>query len=132
MSSEQILISKKTTIKTRRKDKVNSNKEIDKEGAKQRKEGQSQKIKLPPIIQDPDKNSENILETNDNNSNNFTVYIKLINSEAKEITNYYLDLHKDMLNTYNSIYSEILQNNSGSIGIYFLLTLNNSQIINKK
>ena len=132
MSSEQILISKKTTIKTRRKDKVNSNKEIDKEGAKQRKEGQSQKIKLPPIIQDPDKNSENILETNDNNSNNFTVYIKLINSEAKEITNYYLDLHKDMLNTYDSIYSEILQNNSGSIVIYFLLTLNNSQIINKK
>ena len=58
MSSEQILNSKKTTIKTRRKDKVNSNKEIDKEGAKQRKEGQSQKIKLPPIIYDPDKNSE--------------------------------------------------------------------------
>ena len=32
--------------------------------------------------------------------------------EAKEITNYYLELHKNMINTYNSVYSQILQNSS--------------------
>ena len=31
---------------------------------------------------------------------------------AKEITNYYLELHKNIVNIYNTVYSQILQNSS--------------------
>ena len=108
LSSEEILNHNKSR-KTRKRDRANSNKE--KKDKKAKEEEQSQKMKLPPIIYDPDKNQRNILLAVDDN-NSFTQGQERINSEAKEITNYYLELHKNMINTYNSVYSQILQNSS--------------------
>ena len=107
LASEEILNHNKSR-KTRKRDRVNSTKE--KKDKKAKEEEQSQKMKLPPIIYDPDKNQRNILLADDNNS--FKQGQERINSEAKEITNYYLELHKNMINTYNSIYSQMLQNSS--------------------
>ena len=109
MSSEQTFNQNKSTRKTRKNDKVNPNKE--KNDIEAKEEEQSQKMKLPPIIYDPDKNQRNILLAVDDN-NSFKQGQERINSEAKEITNYYLELHKNMINTYNSIYSQMLQNSS--------------------
>jgi hypothetical protein len=108
LASEEILNHNKSR-KTRKRDRVNSNKE--KKDKKAKEEEQSQKMKLPPIIYDPDKNQRNILLAVDDN-NSFKQGQERINSEAKEITNYYLELHKNMINTYNSIYSQMLQNSS--------------------
>ncbi len=108
LSSEQTFNHKKSR-KTRKNDKVNLNKE---KNDMEAKEEQSQKMKIPgPIIYDPDRKQENILLADD--LNNFKKDQQRINSEAKEITNYYLELHKNMINTYNSVYSQILQNSSG-------------------
>jgi len=108
LSSEQTFNHKKSR-KTRKNDKVNQNKE---KNDKEAKKEQSQKMKLPePIIYDPDRKQENTLLIDDNNS--LKKDQERINSEAKEITNYYLELHKNMINTYNSVYSQILQNSSG-------------------
>jgi len=109
LSSEEILNHNKSR-KTRNRDRVNSNKEKKNKKAKEEKE-QSQKMKLPPIIYDPDKYQRNILLTVDDN-NSFKQDQERIR-DAKEITNYYLELHKNMINTYNSVYSQILQNSSG-------------------
>ena len=109
LASEEILNHNKSR-KTRKRDRVNSNKE--KKDKKAKEEEQSQKMKLPPIIYDPDKNQRNILLAVDDN-NSFKQGQERINSEAKEITNYYLELHKNMINTYNSVYSQILQISSG-------------------
>ncbi len=107
LSSEEILNHNKSR-KTRKRDRANSNKE--KKDKKAKKEEQSQKMKLPPIIYDPDKNQRNILLTVDDN-NSFKQGQERIR-DIKEITNYYLELHKNMINTYSSIYSQILQNSS--------------------
>jgi len=107
LSSEEILNHNKSR-KTRKRDRANSNKE--KKDKKAKEEEQSQKMKLPPIIYDPDKNQRNILLTVDDN-NSFKQGQEHIR-DIKEITNYYLELHKNMLNTYNSIYSQILKNSS--------------------
>jgi hypothetical protein len=107
LSSEEILNHNKSR-KTRKRDRANSNKE--KKDKKATEEEQSQKMKLPPIIYDPDKNQRNILLTVDDN-NSFKQGQEHIR-DIKEITNYYLELHKNMINTYNSIYSQILQNSS--------------------
>ena len=109
LASEEILNHNKSR-KTRKRDRVNSNKE--KKDKKAKEEEQSQKMKLPPIIYDPDKNQRNILLAVDDNNNSFKQGQERINSEAKEITNYYLELHKNMINTYNSVYSQMLQNSS--------------------
>ena len=108
LSSEQTFNHKKSR-KTRKNDKVNLNKE---KNDMEAKEEQSQKMKIPdPIIYDPYRNQDNTPLTDDNNI--FKKDQERINSEAKEITNYYLELHKNMINTYNSVYSQILQNSSG-------------------
>lgn len=39
---------------------------------------------------------------------------QIINSDAKEIANYSIDLHKDIINTYNSVYSQLLQDISNT------------------
>ena len=109
LSSEQTFNHKKSR-KTKKNDKVNPNKE---KNGMEAKEEQSQKLKIPePIIYDADRKQENTLLADDNN-NNFKKDQERINSKAKEITNYYLELHKNMINTYNSVYSQILQNSSG-------------------
>ena len=112
MSSEHTFNQKKLSRKSRKRDKVNLNKEkkYDKIG---KEEEQSQKIKLPePIIYEPDRNQGNIpLEANDNNIFGLDQE-QQISKDAKAIINYYLEFHKNMVNIYNSVYSQILQNNS--------------------
>ncbi len=109
LSSEQTFNHKKSR-KARKNDKVNPNKE--KKDIEAKEEEQSQKMKISkPIIYDPNRNQENTLLADDNNI--FKKDQERINSEAKEITNYYLELHKNMIGTYNSVYSQILQNSSG-------------------
>jgi hypothetical protein len=108
LSSEQTFNYKKSR-KTRKNGKVNPSKE---KNDKEAKEEQSPKMKLPePIIYDADRNQENTLLADDNNS--FKIDRDRMTTQAKEITNYYLELHKSIINTYNSIYSLILQNSSG-------------------
>jgi hypothetical protein len=112
LSSEHTFNQKKSSRKSRKRDKVNPIKEkrYDKIG---KEEEQSQKIKLPePIIYEPEKNQRNIsLEANDSNIFGLDQE-QHISKDAKVITNYYLEFHKNMVNTYNSVYSQILQNNS--------------------
>jgi hypothetical protein len=57
--------------------------------------------------------SNNIRLTVDDNS--FKKDQEHLTKNTKEIAKYYLELHKDMINTYHSIYSQILQDltNSG-------------------
>lgn len=105
LSSEEILNHNKAK-KTRKRDKaINSTKE---KNYKEVKESQLQKKKFPePIIYDPDKDQRNIRSAVDNNS--FKQDQEQIIRESKEITNYYLELHTNLINTYNSINSQILQ-----------------------
>ena len=110
MSSEQTINPDKRTDKTRKRKKINQNK--DKNDDKAKEEKQSQKRKLPPpIIYDPNNTQENSRLADDNNI--FKNDQERITREAKEITNYYLEFHKNMINTYNSLYSRMLQNSSG-------------------
>lgn len=110
----------------RKRDKVNSlNKQI--------KEEQSQKIKLPePIIYDPSDNSRNQqrnlpLAADDSNNILDQQRQKTI-TDAKEIIDYYLTFHKNMLNIYNSLYSQILQDIFNSYNNNFSTV--NERIIN--
>jgi hypothetical protein len=79
-------------------------------------EKQSQKKRLLPnsIIYDPGKNQKKDIQTainiNDDNNSSKQDQEKHIVRNAKEIANYSLDLHKDIINTYNSVYSQLLQN----------------------
>jgi hypothetical protein len=118
LSSEQTLNQKKSTRKNKKKDKVNTNKE---KQDKEVKEEQTQKIKLPkPIIYDPNQNNLNIRLVEDKDNNSYKQGHERIIKDAEEITNYYLELHKNMVNTYNLIYSQIIQNNSGlSWSVFF-------------
>jgi hypothetical protein len=66
-----------------------------------------------PDIYNQDKNQKNIQRStyfDNDNSVPQDQEQQIISSDAKEITNYSLDLHKDMINTYNSVYSQLLQN----------------------
>ena len=115
MSSEQILNEEELSRKNRRKrDKINlSNKE--KKGEK------SQEIKLPqPIIYEPSENTHNqqnnlsLTTSDDDNNQDQRRQITITNTDAKEITDYYFIFHKNMINIYNSIYSQMLQDISNS------------------
>ncbi len=83
---------------------------------KNKEEKQSQKKRLlpDPIIYNADKNQKKDIQTtidiNDDNNSSKQDQEKHIVRNAKEITNYSLDLHKDIINTYNSVYSQLLQN----------------------
>ena len=57
--------------------------------------------------------SNNIKLTVDDN-NNFKKNQELLTKNTKEIAKYYLELHKDMINRYHSIYSQKLQDLSNS------------------
>src|ERR671923_559930 len=110
MSLEQILNHKISTRKTKKSSKVDPNNE---KNNKEEKQSQK-KILLPnPIIYDPDKNQKKDIQTaidiNDDNSSKQDQEQQIVRN-AKEIANYSLDLHKDIINTYNSVYSQLLQN----------------------
>lgn len=124
MSSEQTLNEEKSTRKTRRKrDKVDlSNKEgknvkkKEKENYCEQQSSLQQMKSLPePIIYDPSNNSNqqrNLpLAADDSNIQDEQ---RQITTDAKEIAEYYLTFHKNMINTYNSIYYQILQGISNS------------------
>ena len=112
MSSEHTFTQKKPSRKSRKSDKVNSNKE-EKNDKIEKEEEHAQKIKLPePIIYEPDRNQRNIgLKADYNNSSERDQEYQVIKN-AKEITNYYLELHKNIVNIYNTVCSQILQNSS--------------------
>ena len=111
MPLEQILNHKISTRKIKKSSKVNPNKE---KNNKLKEEQQSQKKRLSPdpIIYDPNKNQKKDIQTaidiNDDNSSKQDQEQQIVRN-AKEIANYSLDLHKDMINTYNSVYSQLLQ-----------------------
>ncbi len=111
MPLEQILNHKISTRKIKKSSKVNPNKE---KNNKVEEEQQSQKKRLSPdpIIYDPNKNQKKDIQTaidiNDDNSSKQDQEQQIVRN-AKEIANYSLDLHKDMINTYNSVYSQLLQ-----------------------
>jgi hypothetical protein len=119
MSSEDTINhnSKSTTKrkKKKRRDKLNPNKKEEnnyKEG--KHTEEQLQKNQLSePIIYGTTRNQENIpslLVVDDNK--NIKKDQERIARDAKAITNYYMELHKNIINTYNLVYSQIIQNNS--------------------
>jgi len=98
-------------MKTQKRDKVNLNRDHNKK--KTDKEEELIKTKLPkPIIYDPIQNQINVglVEKDDENEMRYRQDHKRITRDAKEIANYYLELHKNMVNTYNYVYSQILQN----------------------
>jgi hypothetical protein len=114
LSPEEILKHNKATRKTRRKrNKVINPSKEKKVNEVNKEEESSEKLKLfpKPIIYDPDKNQRNILLVDIDDNNNFKqdTQQEQITKDAKEITNYYLNLHNNMINTYNSINSQILQ-----------------------
>jgi hypothetical protein len=114
LSPEEILKHNKATRKTRRKrNKVINPIKEKKVNEVNEEEESSEKMKLfpKPIIYDPDKNQRNILLVDIDDNNNFKqdTQQEQITKDAKEITNYYLNLHNNMINTYNSINSQILQ-----------------------
>jgi len=100
LSSEQTLNQKKSSSKkTKKSYKKYPNKE------KKRKQP---KVEQQSQIKNPDSNQRNIpLAAADDSifkDKGETARV------AMKITNNYLDLHKDMINTYNSVYFQILQN----------------------
>jgi hypothetical protein len=114
MSSEQILNEEESSRKNRRKrDKI---KLLNNE----RKEERLQEIKLPqPIIYEPSENNHNkqgnlSLTTSDDNNQNQRRQTTITNTDAKKIIDYYFTFHKNMINNYNSIYSQMLQDISNS------------------
>jgi hypothetical protein len=118
MTSEQS--SKHNKSKRKKRDKINPNKENNNE----KKAKESQKIQLPEFkIYDPEKNQENILPADNNNTNSLEKDKERITFEAKQITNYYLELHKNMMNTINVVSSQLLQKNSIlSVNVFFTNT----------
>lgn len=125
MSSEQILNEEESSRKNRRKRNISN---------KQRKE-KSQEIKLPePIIFEPSENNNNnqpsnffITTSNDENKQDQLRQNTITNTDAKEITDYYFTCHKNMIDIYNLIYSQVLQGISNSYNDSYLSV--NEQII---
>ena len=74
------------------------------------KERQIQQKISQPIIYQQDRNQRDIESADDKGNENIKEEQDQNTQKAKEIANYSLDLHKDMINTYNSVYSQLLQN----------------------
>ena len=102
LSFNQIINNKKT-----RKSRKNE-KELFKKGNNKTGEGQQSQRKLPePIIYQEEKH-RNILLKNDNDY--FKQHREQTMREAEAITNYFLELHNDIINSYSSEYSNLLEN----------------------
>ncbi len=102
LSSNQILNNKKT-----RKPRKNE-KDLPKKGNNKTGEEQQSQGKLPEPIIYQDENQRNIPLTDDDDC--FKQHREQTMREARAITNYFLELHKDMINSYSSEYSNLLQN----------------------
>ncbi|HET8793950.1 MAG TPA: hypothetical protein VFM31_09155 [Nitrososphaeraceae archaeon] len=126
MSTEQTLNREKTIRKIKRKrdkdkDKVNP---IPNKETKVQKEGKSPKKKLPePIIYDPSdisRNQQRNIRLVEDDNNSLIQRRHVDTTDAKEITYYYITFHRNMINTYNSIFSKMLQGISNSYNNGFL------------
>ena len=111
LSPEEIFKDNKATKKTRRKRNKVINPSKEKKVNKEEESSEKMKLFPKPIIYDPDKNQRNIplVDIDDNNNFKQDTLQEQITKDAKEITSYYLKLHNNMINTYNSINSQILQ-----------------------
>lgn len=110
MSSEQTLNQKKPgSKKTKKSYKKYPNKEKKSKQAKEEQQSQIKKKFPDPIIYDPDSNQRNIPLAAAADDTIFKDKGQTARV-AMKITNNYLDLHKDMINTYNLVYFQILQN----------------------
>ncbi|HJT86178.1 MAG TPA: hypothetical protein VJ697_16985 [Nitrososphaeraceae archaeon] len=111
----------KKNKKKRDKDKVNP---IPNKETKVQKEGESPKIKLPePIIydlSDISRNQQRNIRLVKDDNNSLIQQQQVDTTDAKEITYYYITFHKNMINTYNSIFSKMLQGISNSYYNSFL------------
>lgn len=102
LSFNQIINNKKTR-KLRKNEK-----ELLKKVNNKTEGGQQPQRKLPePIIYQEEKH-RNILLKNDNDY--FKQHRGQTMREAEAITNYFLELHKDIINSYSSEYSNLLEN----------------------
>jgi hypothetical protein len=111
LSSEEILNHNKPRKTRKKRDKTITRKEKnDKETKEEEQSPEIKKLFPEPIIYDPDKNQRNIQLVVDDNNNFKPGTPEQITRDTKEITNYYLEFHKYMVNTYNSIYSQMLKN----------------------
>jgi hypothetical protein len=111
LSSEEILNHNKPRKTRKKRDKTIPRKEKnDKETKEEQQSPEIKKLFPEPIIYYPDKNQRNIQLVVDDNNNFKPGTPEQITRDAKEITNYYLEFHKYMVNTYNSIYSQMLKN----------------------
>ncbi|HEU5461051.1 MAG TPA: hypothetical protein VFU79_02145 [Nitrososphaeraceae archaeon] len=102
MSSKQKLYNKKS-----RKPRKNDKEFLKKENNKTVEELPSQR-KLPEPIIYQGANQRNILLEDDDNC--FKQHREQTMREARAITNYFLKLHKDMVNSYTLEYTNLLQN----------------------
>ena len=102
LSSNQILNNKKS-----RKPKK-TEKEFPKKGDNKTREEQKSQRKLPQPIIYQGENRRNILIADDDDFSK--QHREQTMREARAIANYFLELHKDMINSYNSEYSNLLQN----------------------
>jgi predicted phage tail protein len=102
LSSKQALNNKKS-----RKPRKNYKEFTKNENNKAAEEQQLQR-KLPEPIIYQGENQRNILLADDNDC--FKQHLEQTMREARAITNYFLELHKDMVNSYSSEYTNLLQN----------------------
>ena len=106
MSSKQILNHSKSR-KTKKIEKEYPKKEKNKEVEERQVQ---QKLSQPIIYQDRNQRDKELADDNENEN----AKQEQTTRKAKEITNYYLELHKNMLNTCNSVFSQILQDTFNS------------------
>jgi hypothetical protein len=112
LSSEQI---SKHRISTRKTMKIEKAYRKQEENMELKNQHLLMEYTDPVIYQD--KNQKNIRSTDFDDDNSIPQdqeQQQIITSDAKEIANYSLDLHKDMIDTYNSVYSQLLQDISNS------------------
>ena len=102
LSFNQIINNKKTR-KLRKNEK-----ELLKKGNNKTGGGQQPQRKLPQPIIYQDEKQRNMLLKNDNDY--FKQHREQTMREAEAITNYFLELHKDIINSYSSEYSTLLEN----------------------
>ena len=96
-------INNKKTRKSRK-----NQKELFKKGNNKTGEGQQPQRKLPkPIIYQEEKQRNTLLK---NDNDYFKQHREQTMREAEAITNYFLELHKDIINSYSSEYSNLLEN----------------------
>ncbi|HEX7258116.1 MAG TPA: hypothetical protein VF242_08645 [Nitrososphaeraceae archaeon] len=119
MSSKQTF-NDEISIKNKKKKKKYSRKQ---DNNKVEEQQLQKKKSIDHIFYGSDKKQQIDIQTADNDDDNSSKQEQAKNTrDAKEIANYSLHLHKDMINTYNSIYSQLLQDISNSANDNFIIS----------